>query len=836
MPRNFICHKNAYTATKKIIVLGFLLGLLLCVVPGTYAQLTDKEKADTWYNAAVVEYDSGDYRNSSKHITLAMGLYTKIDEGVGRENCMNMILDLKIIAQGYYDTALVMFNEDDYESARLFIYPSREIYQNLQDIQNTAKCELLISIGIDKRLGEIRKKEADALQETGMYLYLDKKPTDYITSILYLDNSTVAYHDTTELYKTANMSAYSAMNNYQSVSDKEGISESELHISDIESALRKVNIKLLINKNMVEQIVEEKETIRINADNNLRNGREAYTRSDWLDVLKYTIKARGLYMAIADTKGISDSKELIKRAENNYWEEIGKKVRLADEYYDIAFERYLLKDYPSAIANATVARNAYSNVLTLSLITLEPEDVTSIEEMRSKYQPSINRCDDLLNNIDLAIFTNKTKEDAEELFREANRLVDVHEYESAHTAATNAKNTFAKIEHYVGTSKCDRLLEDLSKILTKKNEANGYYSQANTYQKVADYENATVYVEKALEIYQDIHLANEIEACNSLVSKITKGTTTKKLADSLYVQAEKYYSDSEYGNGKDKAINAKEKYEEINYVPGVEKSKLLISQCEDAIAQVGSKQWWERIAMIVIILVGVLLIVIKWKLEKRKKEIVERREIEEMDKRHDAEERFKRESGKRAELRRVREMSLERSRLKSILEQEKDKVSIEKTKKTETEDNLRGYDETEPSHKREEGRLAGDPGIRELIKDEHKLLREIPETRENAVDEADAAYKEIKENIRRSNGIEGEKESIGLQGTMEPTPCEEMEQSAGGFDIKELIRKAQERLNMLRAEEREAEEKSRMDELNSEREKIMAELEKEKERLKKDKQ
>ena len=81
----------------------------------------------------------------------------------------------------------------------------------------------------------------------------------------------------------------------------------------------------------------------------------------------------------------------------NFSDLIDEQDKLADEYYDIAFERYLIQDYTAARKNVTAAKNLYSCSLSLLLKTvLEGGEE---EVIKNRYNSLISKCDKLLDEI-----------------------------------------------------------------------------------------------------------------------------------------------------------------------------------------------------------------------------------------------------------------------------------------------------------------------------------------------------------------------------------------------------------------------------------------------------
>jgi tetratricopeptide (TPR) repeat protein len=239
------------------------------------------------------------------------------------------------------------------------------------------------------------------------------------------------------------------------------------------------------------------------------------------------------------------------------------------------------------------------------------------------------------------------------------------EYENSSVLANKSRAIFEKSGDWAGVTKADRLIKNLDMMLFKLNESNGYYQKGQGFMKVADYENATLYILKAREIYSNISRVKDVANCDARLAEITSGNSTKGKADAYFAEARQYFESRDYGTAQQKAEAAKELYRKINDAEGVAKAEALIKSIPPA-------NPFNNLFIIAVIVLGFIgLIIFNWTRTKTRRETRERTEVEDK-KRQDEERRL-------AELeaeRKMREeekarMMLERKRLKEMLEQEK---------------------------------------------------------------------------------------------------------------------------------------------------------------------
>ena len=127
----------------------------------------------------------------------------------------------------------------------------------------------------------------------------------------------------------------------------------------------------------------------------------------------------------------------------------------------------------------------------------------------------------------------------------------------------------------------------ISKQFILKISAEQYYMSAEEFLRVDDYENATTYLEKAIDSYSELEDTNGISRCRSLEVDIENKIYEKNRADAMgiYSKALTHYYRKDYVHAKEYLQNALDIYMEIDNEEGILKCNSLMEQVNEIIKQ-----------------------------------------------------------------------------------------------------------------------------------------------------------------------------------------------------------------------------------------------------------
>jgi hypothetical protein len=608
-------------------------GIFLIILVNSVNAQTQKELADQHYELALYSYDNGDCKNASVHVGRALDLYTQISDIFGRNDCKELIVQINscLSSEGdsYYIQALDYHSrgegylgsgdyggaKEEFDTALLLIYDANSSYQYMipVDAEKIERVDMEY-LNITGKIEESELMRADGL---------------YRTSEGYFDAEDIM---------TAKKFAEDALDVYTQYGNDDGINKTQKLIR-------------ILDDEIASQIIY--------ADYLYEKGVDDYkgancTNDGYFSAIDNFEEAKGRYGIVGKTERMQDCDANIGQI-NERIEDCANRLReQANQYYDDADEHRRLRECTEALEDANEAKSLFQMVYKL---TGSNNDKKRIDD-----------CDNLLRRIRSECKIVDELEEARGYLANATELFKVAEYGRADELLEKAMEIFERHEDYEGLTNARRLRDDIAKMLDRITDADDYYNRSLTYYDVADYENATIYLEKARGLYVSAGLTQEVATCDSKLEDVRDGNETKNEADRYYEEALAYFESSDYDLSRDYAADAKGLYESINHAEGVKKAEELLGMIPDGPITL------TQFIILPLTLVVVFLIVIAWNLErvrlkKEEKDTEERkrREVEEK-KRAEMEAEMARREREREEL------DEERKRLRDMLVEEKKKV------------------------------------------------------------------------------------------------------------------------------------------------------------------
>jgi len=174
------------------------------------------------------------------------------------------------------------------------------------------------------------------------------------------------------------------------------------------------------------------------------------------------------------------------------------------------------------------------------------------------------KCDFILLVTGLNTTVSK-REKADEYYAKAVEFLDLNSYEEAKNYAEMALKIYREINDRNSVIKCDLLITDINRKArnAKRNQAIQYYTAATELLSDNIFEEASIYALEALQIYQELNDSRGISDSESLIKEI-KLREKIYLADHFYSLTIKSFDSGEYENATLYAEKAKDIYIELN--------------------------------------------------------------------------------------------------------------------------------------------------------------------------------------------------------------------------------------------------------------------------------
>jgi len=408
--------------------------------------------------------------------------------------------------------------------------------------------------------------------------------------------------------------------------------------------------------------------IRIHADLLYDKAIEAFgsancSNENYLIAIEKLREAKGLYEKIRYQERVDYCEHLIKQINEELQGCISEMEKQAEDYY------YNAKTYKILERNLTLAMEYLNRSIR---IYQNLYNLTNNKLKMQEYLARIKECNILYNEILEIIYQNIDVENAWDMVEEAKYRIasatSIDDYRYAKDIIENASKIFEKYNRYDGIDECERVNDTLEEIFSLIDLANQYYNKSDGYYRIAEYENATHYLNKSKLLYNRTKLRDEIEKCNELGNKILEGVRKKEIARNRYNEAINKYNERLCLDARMLADEALRIYTDINFSSGINETKKLIKEIERGCPS-GINPHVKDLAMSM--MAFVLLALLKWQIDKQK---IMRRLEEEERRRREEEERRRREEEerrRREEEERRRRLEEERRLIKELLEKER---------------------------------------------------------------------------------------------------------------------------------------------------------------------
>ena len=618
---------------KKILLLGLVILLL-----ATDVLSSSKYEADSYYTAAGVYFNTGDYKNSLRSIHLGREIYSEIGDDYGVARCNDFLVKIDEIlppvqkANYYYDIAgdYYLQNTTDivsYTRAKNFAQLAKDIYQQLGDSNNVLKADDIIK-GADEKIRIIKESRSQDAERYYLMARSNFFEKNYLIAKTYALNASALY---------------------TMVPDEEGISKAATLLTSIN-----------------EKLNELKQDAIASYDKAL----DYYTVKDYKNAYYYANASYWLYTATGDMDGISKAKNLVSKINEEAAQTEEEKKRLAQKYINSAEEFLVIKDYEKATEAATNAKNIYSE-LYAEYYEIEHTLPESLRVNMKFYQNLIWDTDNLIKRISDAEGDAGRKKRAEEYYVKAQEYLIKNEITNALTYANKARSLFFDLKLYVGVSKTDSLIRQINERSKQRQIAEGYYNQSKYSYMIADFENARIQAESSRSIYASMFDINKTNDVDALISLIAEGVKKRDAANNYFNSAKTYFDSKNYESAKEYSKKAYDIYLVINHSVGISESKVLLDKSEEILYTEYYRFRNMAILAVVILIVGGIYLY-------RRSKKIEVEEIEQVKKERDDEE-FKRRQAEEWTLRREAEVKEKvEEELRMLIEKEREAAGLAK--------------------------------------------------------------------------------------------------------------------------------------------------------------
>jgi len=612
---------------------------LILIIGVANAVSTDKDIADMYYQRAVDEYNRTNCKNASQFAELALNYYGRVHDREGENKTVELIIQinscLRSQGYGYYYKAFEFLNQGEYENATIFVNKAKDRYSMIPYPEGIDRCDELLA-RINERYNEARKEYADELYY---------RAEDFFVSEDYLNAKTYA-EDALAIYTEAN--------------DSEGASRCAKFLKTVDDKITEIEEMANIDYGRAQELYS-------------KGGYENYEKA-----IGYAEEAKNLYLKIGYQESAAKAQSLIDILfeEMILYEEEQKKE--AEESYKEARTYYLIGEYDNAISELNRSITIYVRFKSLA-------KKTNNRKKEDYYLDKIKECNALLVKINVGKEKAKVIEKAENYYDISYDFFSSACFRNASENVENAYGLFESIDYSAGMSKCIVLREKINENLEGIDEANSYYSSADGHYRTADYGNATEYLKNATIMLRSIECNNEEKCCytdyrlcQDLNSSIQRGIAKKKEANGYYLEAGRYFELNNYESSLDYARRANDIYTNINYSAGISKSRDLISENEKRVSEAARLQDIFRIGITLVVVLMIVIIILRWRSEREKRNEEEKRRLVE-GKRIVEEERLRKleEDIRRKEEEKHR-LEDERKKLHEIVEKEKKVIGEEK--------------------------------------------------------------------------------------------------------------------------------------------------------------
>ncbi len=612
--------------------------LFLAIVNVTAQDLTDEELRDLAelnYEEAEHQFSLGNCRDAVGYANRSRQLYTQLGDNIEMLRAGNLVNEitqcLRQEGDGYYTDAFTTyragnsyFETEEYDTAKNKYIESESIVleanksYSLMEPPETVLLNNAHTLYNDilGKLRDIAIIEADELYVKAFELY-EKEPPKYQQVKKY---------------------AGEALDIYIEYNHPDGIYKAQV---------------------VYDWAVNKIDEIRIYAESQKELGDEEFKLQNWNGAIEKYNLAKNAYILIEDEPNVEYCEGYIELATEMIEADEDKLRAEAERYYDEAKFNRLREDYYNASLSVNLSRARYHQLFRIA-------ESIGDRAKEKLYAGRIEQCYLLLAEINKDIENKILSDEAYILYGKAYDSYRDGDYENASVLVNQALKKYQEASNLRGISDCQLLINNLKGKFDIIAKAQEYYAQSLYFYENAFYDNATYYANKSLEIYTNISREGDIRKVNALLADIQKGRDDKAEADELYERAVGFYNIDDLDNAERETNNAKAKYEEINWIQGVEKCDKLLEDIDVKRGQPSIVELLRKFIPVVIFLT-VVAIVIWWNSERGRIRRAEREKTEAEEKRKD-EERLAKERAdiERKEARR-REIEEERKKSKDVV-------------------------------------------------------------------------------------------------------------------------------------------------------------------------
>jgi hypothetical protein len=638
--------KKIFQKHKVLISIASLLFLTVLHASCVSADLGDvinyKKLGDDTFIEAEKALNRSEYLNASVASKMALSYYIKANSEEGKTRVTELILrintGLQKLCDYYYEQASKLFNGGKYKEA---IDMARNAKQNCESIPDPAKseeCDKLIT------RANISINEAD----------IERAKKVLEQAIVKLESKD---------YKNARMLAKEALNVFNRTGYATGILKCNGVLTRIDKETDGILKTAAMNYNKASEYY--------------RNAKENKRFEDYLNAMKYAQEAVKGYASIDNTEGYAKSKEIIGLINKEISALEGTFKSKADNQYDEGRGLILIaggeldKDkslsyYKNATAQFTEAKSNYEVLYGWAI------DTENTAKQKA-YDALIKQCNAKLEEIQKAIGDKKTGDNAEQLLTDGADLLLAGDCIKASTLLSRARGMFEKVGDQYGIVKCDVVIGQINSCLSELKKADGLMKSASGYTNEAQYDKARIDLKKASGIYEEKRNTEGINKASLLAQRIENNSRIKKEAEALLVSAESDLKTKQFTEARSKANRVKELYGSINYSIGIPYVVSFSKEIDATETDANNEAEKNKIITLTAIVLAIILVVIAGKRREQKKERLEKQRLEAEKKALIEAENKKKEEAFLRDEERIKELELERAKLKAIIADEKER-------------------------------------------------------------------------------------------------------------------------------------------------------------------
>jgi len=634
---------------RMFFTAGLFSILFFAAISCTAAQETsqDVKTANYLFAEAEKNYNKGNCSSATRDAAdNALTLYNRANYEEGRSKAAALLQKInaciKTNADKNYDAAQKAYFENKYNQSITLALRAKADYAAIPDSQGVEKCDSLIADAA-RASREIMINTAKGILQEAMNLF-DRG--DYIN---------------------CEDKAKQALQLFNVSDDQMGIQQSSQLITAVG------NKKLMLRANA--------DDLRRQAGEMLRKAKNDQLFTEFSDAKDLAKQAQAIYRQIKEVQGYKDCSDIMADCDAQMENLEEKQRQKADDKYADCRSDLLSGNgetdeakktvyYANATTKCQVAMTLYTNLWGWARDTFN----TKKEEF---YQGEINKCKQKIAEIVKAQQDRSTKTRADDLYRQAYAFYTDGECANASLAAAEAKALYEKIGDS-GVYKTISLIDEVTICLNKITQAEGYLSAMRVYYRNADYPNATITLQKAEKLYTEVNNKEGMNKCTNYKQKIINSMQKKKEADGLVAQGVIDLNQNKFEDAKNKAMEANKTYQSINYVKGIAVSSSLLLNISTAKKNAEDDQWKNMMIIVGAIVLGIVMVVALWFLRSAERNKTERDRIARERKRLEEEDARRRAAEKMKEDLRMKELEMERTKLKSMVAEEMRRMEADK--------------------------------------------------------------------------------------------------------------------------------------------------------------